>query len=653
MDFEKSTIRAQLTNAEDTVVPLDQIVEDQSEKPFITIRDKNISILSAEEKNMIQNKTHEESVASSVKEGENKTVSPVPKSIMKKDTKYDQMEKEKKYELVPPDGGWGWAIMVATALSNLITIPILQSFGLLYRDTFNNLGMSATDSSVIINVNSAFGMILAYGIFILPPSFSLALNSYFKRLRGKALGFASTIMGIGPILIPPLISKLLEIYGVQGTSLILSSLALHSLIGAFLLQPIKWHLVKKEIDPEEAKAIELNAGDEQKEVLVEIGRRKSFFESARENLKMRRGSRTLTYASSIDHDMDSNSIYGLDAHMHNTEGILRRNSITSMTKEIDDGVQLSILSEKLPTSEQKVIWWSATSNGTINSTRSVKPLGGKVHEPLHEEDEDTEIQDDISKREDIFKLLDARNDAESKQEKNDSQSLDSMDSMIAMLNRSFLRRMLSRIFVALDLGLLQDPIYINIMLGMSFAISAEINFSLMTPFILGDLGFSNDRTATIMSTLGIADLVFRFLSPFVADSLGISARTMYLISLCLLVIARTTLTFFTSFESVMVVGVGLGMAKGVRVVYMGLVIPSYVKIERLASAAGLQMVLNGIFLLMFGPIIGEGTITLWRHHYLISVSMPIAWTAWARRVRGSGGRVVSSEAQRKEGRDEE
>nr|CAD7263975.1 unnamed protein product [Timema shepardi] len=515
MDFEKSTIRAQLTNAEDTVVPLDQIVEDQSEKPFITIRDKNISILSAEEKNMIQNKTHEESFASSVKEGEHKTVSPVPKSIMKKDTKYDQMEKEKKYELVPPDGGWGWAIMVATALSNLITVPILQSFGLLYRDTFKNLGMSATDSSVIINVNSAFGMILAYGIFILPPSFSLALNSYFKRLRGKALGFASTIMGIGPILIPPLISKLLEIYGVQGTSLILSALALHSLIGAFLLQPIKWHLVKKEIDPEEAKAIELNAGDEQKEVLVEIveswrvqlvegrhqmhltqlrsslsirnglilykqllklildyacpswdhladtymrrmqsfqgrclriivdapwyvrnvtlhcdldmptikdhfqklaqsfhRRRKSFFESARENLKMRRGSRTLTYASSIDHDMDSNSIYGLDAHMHNTEGILRRNSITSMTKEIDDGVQLSILSEKLPTSEQKVIWWSATSNGTINSTRSVKPLGGKVHEPLHEEDEDTEIQDDISKREDIFKLLDARNDAE-------------------------------------------------------------------------------------------------------------------------------------------------------------------------------------------------------------------------------------------------
>ncbi|CAG2053999.1 unnamed protein product [Timema podura] len=259
MDFEKNTIKAQLTNPEDTMVPLVQIVGDQSENPFITIRDKNDPILSAEEKTMIQNKTYEESFASSVK-GEHKTVSPpliakdktpvlvsdlktvsevqdknvsplliakdktpvllsdlktvsevqdknvspVPKSIMKKDTKYDQMEKEKKYELVPPDGGWGWAIMVATALSNSLFYNPLDFYIVIHLTT---LDMSATDSSIIINVNSAFGMILAFGIFILPPSFSLALNSYFKRLRGKALGFASTIMGIGPILIPPLIRK--------------------------------------------------------------------------------------------------------------------------------------------------------------------------------------------------------------------------------------------------------------------------------------------------------------------------------------------------------------------------------------------------------------------------------------------------------------
>ncbi|CAG2061331.1 unnamed protein product [Timema podura] len=84
-------------------------------------------------------------------------------------------------ELVPPDGGWGWAVMFGTALSNAFASGnvtwrsrgrvsdfctgspefnprSLQTFALLYKDKFANIGMSATDSSIIINVNSAFGM---------------------------------------------------------------------------------------------------------------------------------------------------------------------------------------------------------------------------------------------------------------------------------------------------------------------------------------------------------------------------------------------------------------------------------------------------------------------------------------------------------------
>jgi hypothetical protein len=56
---------------------------------------------------------------------------------------------------------------------------------------------------------------------------------------------------------------------------------------------------------------------------------------------------------------------------------------------------------------------------------------------------------------------------------------------------------------------------------------------------------------------------------------------------------------------VLVVAVALGVSKGVRTVYMTLVIPSYVPIERLAAAAGIQMVVNGILLMAFGPLIGQ------------------------------------------------
>lgn len=65
------------------------------------------------------------------------------------------------------------------------------------------------------------------------------------------------------------------------------------------------------------------------------------------------------------------------------------------------------------------------------------------------------------------------------------------------------------------------------------------------------------------------------------------------------------LIFARSYTSVILVGFALGVAKGIRTVYMTMVIASYVPIERLASATGLQMATNGIILLVVGPIIGK------------------------------------------------
>lgn len=59
------------------------------------------------------------------------------------------------------------------------------------------------------------------------------------------------------------------------------------------------------------------------------------------------------------------------------------------------------------------------------------------------------------------------------------------------------------------------------------------------------------------------------------------------------------------YSNLIYVAVALGIAKGVRTVYMGLVIPSYVPIDKLANASGLQMLVNGIFILIGGPIMGK------------------------------------------------
>lgn len=75
---------------------------------------------------------------------------------------------------------------------------------------------------------------------------------------------------------------------------------------------------------------------------------------------------------------------------------------------------------------------------------------------------------------------------------------------------------------------------------MSMAVCAEINFSLFTPLILADFDFDKNQVATVMSMIGLADIIFRFIAPFVGEFLQYSAKTMYLISLLMLITSRTS-----------------------------------------------------------------------------------------------------------------
>lgn len=102
-------------------------------------------------------------------------------------------------------------------------------------------------------------------------------------------------------------------------------------------------------------------------------------------------------------------------------------------------------------------------------------------------------------------------------------------------------------------GLLKDWTYLNIMLGISLAVFAEINFSLLTPFILNEFHYSTEQIAIFMSVLAVADIVCRFASPFIGDYLKQPARIMYMYALCLLIIMRTSLLFVSSYRGILIV----------------------------------------------------------------------------------------------------
>uniref|UniRef100_A0A146L297 Monocarboxylate transporter 1 n=2 Tax=Lygus hesperus TaxID=30085 RepID=A0A146L297_LYGHE len=512
------------------------------------------------------------------------------------DGKTPKMAGTKIVKKVPPDGGWGWVIVFAFAMSNIVAIPVLQNFGLLFRNIFVELNFTATDVSTIINVNSAaglfvglfngpllkkfgyrkfallgaslmfagflvtgfattmwefiifYGIINSIGINILISSFSLALNSYFLKKRSIASGFSSTLTGLGPVFMPLLISKSIEWNSARGTALLLSGLLLHSIMAAMLLQPVKWHQ-KIEIEEEELEPLKEDDSNKENGRVLTI------------DLDKAKGSTLDLDQEALDLEPSTPS--------HILEGVTypRRVSIVEQLGRRDLSQSRISLYDRNVVVEPDTKWWN--SKESIKENRCMRR-----RRTLTSDCEESATPD-------ILMTGDKSEEVEAKK-----------------------KGCWQRIVKMFDLDLLKDPVYFNIWLGMSIAFTGEINFSLMTPVILGDRNFDISETAKIMSTIATADIIFRFVSPFIGNYLKLPPRQMYMISLVMLATTRFSLTCVTSYYHTLIVAVGLGVAKGFRTVYMSLVIPNHVPLEKLASASGLQTVLNGLFLFTFGPVVG-------------------------------------------------
>jgi MCP family monocarboxylic acid transporter-like MFS transporter 14 len=82
----------------------------------------------------------------------------------------------------------------------------------------------------------------------------VALNHYFSKKRGQAVGLSMAGTAMGMLIMPQLVRLLLEEFSFRGAVLIIAGIALHSVVGSFLLQPVKWHLKEEGLDVEMIEA---------------------------------------------------------------------------------------------------------------------------------------------------------------------------------------------------------------------------------------------------------------------------------------------------------------------------------------------------------------------------------------------------------------
>ncbi|XP_055526240.1 uncharacterized protein LOC129718974 [Wyeomyia smithii] len=532
-------------------------------------------------------------------------------------------------DFIPPDGGWGWVIVLAAGCSNLCTFPVLQQFGMLFRDRMSDLGISSSEITSFINTNAAlmsivglmngpmfrkftfrqvafggaslvslgllltsvsdsfvtymltFSILYGAGIGITASANSLALNTYFKKKRRHATGFSWTATALGPIVAPHIITYLLPRYGVDGTVLIFAGIAMNAIVCSLLLQPVHWHA--KALPPADAEAPKTALP----EPLCQ------FCQSTGHPLRKDRSLLSSQYLYNAD-----------DAHVTGYEII---DPGTPMLARANDGL-FSVYgsratldnASRMPSSRPSYINLAAAGEA---AKREHFREGAVMHRRR---------SNTFSREKEVLRLasrkLEQIVDHESGEQctcEQERQELLQKTNLIAELEQLPTKlTFLQKIAIFFDLDLLQDLVYVNIMVGITLANFAELNFSVLTPFVLGDFGLDKQQIAMAMSLLGAMDICCRFLIPFIAGKIGWDNRTFFLFGVLNMALGRIVLAHFHSYPVVLAVACWIGFNKGLRTVFMALAIPSHVPLDRLPGATGIQLLFSGLFSLIVGPVVG-------------------------------------------------
>lgn len=432
---------------------------------------------------------------------------------------------------------------------------------------------------------------------------SLAVNTYFRKQRRRATGFSWTITGLGPIIFPQVSTFLLAYYGVQGTILVYSAITLNAIFCAMTLQPVLWHVKKPE------KAPETMSNGDVTSVTVETN--EDDYECKYCQLQ-KRGKRSI-FSSQYFFNDDESERQGYEITEPDTPMLARANdgwygSKISLASDRHGGVAARQRQKMLRQLSVK----SGESARVYPDLTMVKP---ELYKPnnLNRDREDMErYKSNISVYSksgldeyrctcaDEKALLQKRTDEEQRLEDEIIKAAEEAEELAK--EKLTFRQKVVKFF---DLDLLKDLTFVNLAMGMTIMMFGEMNFSVLTPFILSSYGYENHQISLAMSLLGGMDIAVRFLAPFALEKVKLDNRVLFAFGIIAISIGRFIVTLTHSFNVILAMFVLIGFGKGFRTIFSPLIIASYVPLNRLPAASGLQLISNGIFSLCMGPVLGK------------------------------------------------
>lgn len=459
-------------------------------------------------------------------------------------------------------GTTGAAVIISTMdvcmnFSGLFVGPLLKEFS--YRKVaiagsiLCGLGLALTSpASTMAHILSTYSVINGIGVGLSTSAAFVALNHYFKHKRGQAVGLSMAGTAMGMLIMPQLVRILLEAYGFRGAVLLLAGVALNATVGSVLLQPIKWHM-KEEFDDEELMCISalptpqpqltstgaaanpaptfnvIKEDGNEEDALPELNTllfnkhnhnqhshpsmRKNYSEMAMNTMNGSRLGltkrptfpRIMSLAGVQSADVGSGSGgYPSQAEINTTQLRCRKASVTSNLSYMD--FTGSILQVHLNTGDDEFERNDLELRRVGTATGSI--MGGHRDSFIKMKPTELEKQTELA-------------DEEAKKN---------------VKKPGFWRRFAD----LLDIAMLKDKMFLNLLFGLSIFYVAEMNFKMVTPFFFANLGYSKADVAYCLSITAITDIAARIVLPPIFDRTTIKKRTIFLVSIIFVAITRSS-----------------------------------------------------------------------------------------------------------------
>lgn len=341
------------------------------------------------------------------------------------------------------------AFFCSTSFAGLFSGSLFRRFGIRRIGLLGGY-LYLLGSALQIFVQSTLHLILSFSLIqgvgfglILPTSYT-TFNNYFVKNRVMWMGFAQALIGLGSMLYPIVMQRLLEWYGFRGCLLILASINAHAVLGMQLMQPVEWHMRRIPIDQEEQPQPEEQEEEQQPlqpkpPVVVHV---------QPETPLMPIPEQEFTQISSVVAPVSVTdslpvSHFGSRRVSH-VEGVLssRASSITSL----GNWTGPVVVSDASP---QMMHSLQASRRHSIISGPQISPGNG-----------------------------------------NDNGISNGNDNVNLASPIVIERTLWATIVDFLDLTLLKQPVYVNIVLGITFALYSDLAFFTMQPTYLFELGYS-------------------------------------------------------------------------------------------------------------------------------------------------------------------